>query len=175
VVTSSPIPGPAASVSGKAAADLLAALGSVPDPRRGGARRHPGRLRPGGAGGDVLQRRVRFAYRCRAVGRSRRPGRVEGLGCPPGLVDRRDPRAERGHPAPGSGPAGRHRARGGHCRVDRDDPGTGRGAGLDQGPGRGRGRRQDRARRQGAQAGHPAPAVRRHPSHPGSPGPTADP
>jgi hypothetical protein len=37
----SPIPAPAARVSGKAAADLLTASGSAPDPRRGGARPHP--------------------------------------------------------------------------------------------------------------------------------------
>jgi hypothetical protein len=41
VVTSSPIPAPAAGVSGNAAADLLTALGSVPDPRSGVARPHP--------------------------------------------------------------------------------------------------------------------------------------
>ena len=41
MVTSSPIPAPAVGVSAKVSANLLAALGSLPDPRRGGPRRHP--------------------------------------------------------------------------------------------------------------------------------------
>jgi len=47
VVTSSPISAPAVGESAKVATDLLTALGSLPDPRRGGPRLAPAALRSG--------------------------------------------------------------------------------------------------------------------------------